>query len=143
MDLTHYVNTCSATCHNKHMDLVEQRTLGIELGNANLGSLQWQSTCKTDLFSHNLAHNPPYCKICVKNNLPNTRKQSSIKSSISQAPRMCFALRAAMCFPWFLPCEQEKHKFQCFHRFHGYCILYSKRSISHQWWMPQWPECET
>jgi hypothetical protein len=35
------VNTCSATCHNKHMDLVEQRTLGIELGNANLGSLQW------------------------------------------------------------------------------------------------------
>ena len=49
MDFTHYVNTCSATCHNKHMDLVEQRTLGIELGNANLGSLQWQSTCKTAL----------------------------------------------------------------------------------------------
>ena len=50
---------------------------------------------------------------------------------------------AAMCFPWFLPCEQEKHEFQCFQIFHGYCILYSKRSISHQWWMPQWLECET
>ena len=36
-----------------------------------------------------------------------------------------------------------RFQFHCFHRSHGYCILYSKRTISHQWWMPQWPECET
>ena len=37
----------------------------------------------------------------------------------------------------------RKTRIYCFHGFPGYCILYTKRSISHQWWMPQWPESET
>ena len=44
-----------------------------------------------------------------------------------------------MCFPWFSPCEQ-KIRIYCFRWFPGYCLLYMKRDIAHQWSMMQWPE---